>query len=53
MHYSGVCLAAIPSEAEVLTRFGHALQLREAKHFTFHCGDGWKGLERRGGAGGK
>ncbi len=30
-------MAVIPSERRpVLTRFGHALELHGAKHFTFH-----------------
>lgn len=38
IHYASICSAVIPSERRpVLTRFGHALELDGAEHFTFHC----------------
>lgn len=38
IHNAGICLAVVPSERRpVLTRFGHALELRRAQCFTFHC----------------
>lgn len=39
-------MAVLPSEQRpVLTRFGHALELDGAKHFTFHCRVRGRGYE--------